>query len=184
MRSWLPREIGGIHWFSVDDAGSTVYFPMYTCATKVPELWARGFGSMMDFNPDAAFWVFNQVSNFAYTRYNVIHPEIRKMQDKFEPGYLDMVKETDAKALALYKTNPQAAVKVLTDFSCKTGNDLVHEWKSFYGYLFTRFMDGNIKAKVPGQMNPDVKQPGYGEEWERRIVRETGDKLKVTGEVH
>ncbi|MDD2965670.1 MAG: C69 family dipeptidase [Bacteroidales bacterium] len=184
MRSWLPREIGGIHWFGVDDAASTVYFPMYSSATKVPEMWARGFGSMMEFNPDAAFWIFSQVSNFAYTRYNVIHPEIRKMQEKLEPAYLEAVKEIDSKALTLHKTNPQAAVKILTDYSCKTGNDLAREWKTFYGYLFTRFMDGNIKTKVPGQMNPKVEQPGYGEEWNRRVVKETGDKLKVKGSAH
>lgn len=184
MRSWLPRQIGGIHWFSVDDAALTVYFPMYSSSTKVPELWARGFGSMMNFNADAAFWVFNQVSNFAYTRYNAMYPEIRKMQDKLELGYLGAVKETDAKAQALYKTNPQAAVKVVTDFSCKTGNDLAREWKGFYGYLFTRFMDGNIKTKIQGQMNPDVEQPGYGDEWNRRVIQETGDKLKVKGAAH
>ena len=184
MRSWLPREIGGIHWFGVDDAASTVYFPMYSSATKVPEMWARGFGSMMEFNPDAAFWIFSQVSNFAYTRYNVIHPEIRKMQEKLEPAYIEAVKEIDSKALTLHKTNPQAAVKILTDYSCKTGNDLAREWKTFYGYLFTRFMDGNIKTKVPGQMNPKVEQPGYGEEWNRRVVKETGDKLKVKGSAH
>lgn len=26
-RSWLPDAVGGILWFGVDDAASTVYFP-------------------------------------------------------------------------------------------------------------------------------------------------------------
>lgn len=41
-RSWLPNEIGGILWFGVDDAASTVYFPMYTCSAKVPQAYAVG----------------------------------------------------------------------------------------------------------------------------------------------
>jgi hypothetical protein len=31
-------------------------------------------------------------------------------------------------------------------------------------------------------MNPDYKQPGYGEEWYRRIVEETGDKFRELGQ--
>ena len=48
-RSWLPNEIGGIFWFGVDDAASTVFVPMYTSITKVPEAYAVGNGSMMEF---------------------------------------------------------------------------------------------------------------------------------------
>ena len=48
-RSWLPDEIGGILWFGVDDAASSVYFPMYSAATEVPFAFAVGNGSMMDF---------------------------------------------------------------------------------------------------------------------------------------
>ena len=77
-RSWLPDAVGGILWFGVDDAASTVYFPMYSCSTRVPHAYAVGNGSMMEFTDQAAFWVFNQVTNFAYTRYNAIHPEIRE----------------------------------------------------------------------------------------------------------
>ena len=36
MRSWLPAHIGGILWFSVDDAASSVYMPMYAGMTAVP----------------------------------------------------------------------------------------------------------------------------------------------------
>ncbi len=85
-RSWLPDEIGGILWFGVDDAASNVFVPMYSSITKVPEAFARGNGSMMEFTFDAGFWVFNLVSNFAYTRYNIIHPEIRAEQTKLGMG--------------------------------------------------------------------------------------------------
>ena len=66
-RSWLPNPIGGILWFGVDDTYSTVYSPMYCGITKVPESYAVGNGSMMEFSETSGFWIFNQVSNFAYT---------------------------------------------------------------------------------------------------------------------
>lgn len=181
MRSWLPREIGGIHWFSVDDAASTVYFPMYSSSTSVPNKFAKGYGKMMEFVDDAAFWVFNQVSNLAYTRYSEIHPEIRKMQDKLELGYIDFTPSVDAKAQELYKKDPAKAVEFLTDYSVNTGNNLVMNWKQFYGYLFTRYMDGNIKEKDGNKQNPKVKQPGYGEKWQKRMADDNGKNLKYEG---
>ena len=178
-RSWLPDEIGGIIWFGVDDAASSVYFPMYTSATRVPHSFAKGNGSMMEFTNEAAFWVFNQVTNFAYTRYNVIHPEVRAKQKALETQYVAFVKAADAGAQALYADDKAAAVAFLTDFSCKTGDELVADWRNFYGYLFTKYMDGNIKTVVPGQRNPKVEQPALPEWFLRMLIEQTGDKLRV-----
>lgn len=178
-RSWLPDEIGGIIWFGVDDAASSVYFPMYTSSTRVPRSFAQDNGSMMEFTNEAAFWVFNQVTNFAYTRYNVIHPEVRAKQKALETRYVAFVKAADAGAQALYADDKAAAVAFLTDFSCKTGDELVADWRDFYGYLFTKYMDGNIKTVVPGQRNPKVEQPALPEWFLRMLIEQTGDKLRV-----
>lgn len=179
-RSWLPDEIGGILWFGVDDAASTVYFPMYTCSTQVPHAYAVGNGNMMQFTDKAAFWVFNQVTNFAYTRYNVIHPDIRKKQKALETQYQAFVQMTDAGAAGMLAQNREATVDFLTEFSCNTGNRLVDTWREFYGYLFARYMDGNIKTAVPGEKNPKVEQPALPEWYLRTIIEKTGDKLRVT----
>jgi len=183
-RSWLPDPIGGIFWFGVDDAASTVFNPMYCSITKVPEAYAVGNGDIMDFTFDAAFWVFNMVSNFAYTRYDYIHPEIRAEQTKMEWNFLNETKEIDKKALELYKQDPSAVVAMLTKYSDKTGNETVAHWLDFYKYLFTKYMDGNIKEKVEVPEGykyyvPKLSQPGYEESWYRRVASETGDKLKV-----
>lgn len=178
-RSWLPNEIGGILWFGVDDAASTVYFPMYTSSTEVPFAYAVGNGSMMEFTNKAAFWVFSQVTNFAYTRYNVIHPEIRKKQKALETQYQAFVQMTDAGASSMIAQNKKMTVHFLTNFSCNTGNQLVDTWRDFYGYLFARYMDGNIKTVVPGEKNPKVEQPALPEWYLRSIIEKTGDKLRV-----
>jgi len=184
MRSWLPDALGGIFWFGLDDAASNVFMPMYSSITKVPEKMAVGYGSMMNFVPDAAFWVFNQISNWAYTRYDSIHPEIVEFQDKLESNFIAQTTEIDKAAKTLYDKNPTSAVEFLTDYSTSTGNNTVMEAQKFYYYLFTKYMDGNIKrpkALPEGYkyVSPYLNQPGYGENWYRKIVEETGDKFKV-----
>lgn len=178
-RSWLPDEIGGIIWFGVDDAASSVYFPMYTSSTEVPFAFAEGNGSMMEFTNKAAFWVFNQVTNFAYTRYNLIHPEIRKKQVALEKQYVNFVQMIDAGAKEMLAKDRNAAIEFITDFSCRTGNHLVDTWRDFYGYLFCKYMDGNVKTAVPGEKNPKVEQPALPEWYLRMIIEQTGKKLEV-----
>ncbi|MFC2111108.1 dipeptidase [Bacteroidota bacterium] len=182
-RSWLPREIAGIIWFSVDDAASTVYFPMYTNATRVPKTFSVGNGEMMKWSDESAFWAFNQVSNFAYTRYNYIHPEIAKKQNFLETSYIQQVVDNDKRWKEL---DPKLAVEVVTKYSLKTGDALTFEWKDFYKYLFLKYMDGNIKEAVDvpeghKYIPAKVEQPGYNDTWKRAVIKETGDKLKVNG---
>lgn len=182
-RDWLPDPIGGIIWFSVDDAYTTVYTPMYCGMTEVPHTYAVGNGSMMEYSDDAAFWVFNQVSNFAYTRYNYMIKDIRKKQEELEMKYINAVPVVDNAAKELFKNNPEQAIEFITDFSVNSGNRTVSEWKDLYRYLFTKYMDGNIKEKreVPEgykYVTPNVSQPGYSEEWYRRIIKDTGDKFE------
>ena len=178
-RGWLPGPVGGILWFGVDDTYSTVYTPMYSGITAVPPSFAVGNGAIMKFSPDAAFWVFNQVSNLAYTRYNYMLPYIQERQKKLEGGYFAEIAAIDKQAADLYKKDPKKAIQLITDYSVKSGEKTVAEWKDLYGFLFARYMDGNVKTYVEGKQNPAVEQPGYDESWYRQVVEDAGERLKV-----
>jgi len=188
-RNWLPDEIGGIIWWAVDDAGSCVYTPMYTSMTTIPQTFATGNGGIMEWSDDAAFWVFNQVSNLAYTRYSDIHPEIEKAQFAFENDFIQNTAAIDAGAMELYKKDKKQAVAFLTNYSVSQGDRVTYGWKKLYQYLFMRYMDGNIKTKreIPQgykYVTPKVEQPGYSDEFYKKVVEDTKDKLKVIGGGH
>ncbi len=181
-RNWLPDPVGGILWFSVDDTYSTVYAPMYCGITEVPWAYAHGNGDIMEFTTESAFWVFNQLSNFAYSRASEIYPDIRQKQAELEQMYFDETKKVDENAAKMISDNEKEALKYLTEYSVNTGNNLVSTWKDFYGFIFSKYMDGNIKTarEVPSNhimIPPEVKQPGYGEDWYRLVIEKTGDKF-------
>jgi dipeptidase len=178
-RGWLPNVLGSIIWFGVDDTYSTVYMPIYTCINSVPVNLKVGNGSMMKFSDNSMFWIFNQVANFAYTRYSDMIPEIRAKQAELENKYIAMVAENDKKYLQLSKSNPTAVAQILTAFSLAQASKTFTTWKNLYADLFVKYMDGNIKKVIPGMRDPDVQQPGYGQDFYRMVVRETGDKLLV-----
>jgi dipeptidase len=187
-RGWLPAPIGGVFWFGVDDTDGCVYAPMYCGIQSIPESYAIGNGSMISWSETSAFWTFNQLNNWAYTRYSFIHPEIENYQDMLENRYVTEMQEVDKQALGIYQQNPSASSEITTAYSVKTGDELVSDWKSFYQYLFMKYMDGNMKVTEDHQIVDNgngkniphrPKHPGYGEEWERKMIQGTGDHLKV-----
>ncbi len=183
-RSWLPDAIGGIIWWGVDDASGTVYMPMYGSITRIPENFAVGNGSLMEWSETSGFWIFNQLENFAYTRWDAIHPEIESVQQKMEQDFIDFTPAVDKGAKELYAQNPEKAVAYLTNYSNYAGEYTFKTWKKLYQHLFMKYMDGNIKTPkaVPDNykyVSPNLSQPGYGEEWYRLIIEKTGDQFKV-----
>ena len=145
MRSWLPNHIGGINWFGVDDTYLTVYMPMYCGINDVPSSLQQGNGSMLKFTWNSAFWVFNWVSNWTYTRWSDISPEVLKLQTTLENGFNNQVKDVDEKAMELYKSAPNSVDDYLTSFSKNLGDKTTEQWRDFGQYLFVRYMDGNVK---------------------------------------
>ena len=188
-RSWLPDAIGGIQWWGVDDADGTVYMPFYSAITEIPKNFAVGNGSMMEWSETSGFWVFNQVQNLSYTRYNVIHPDVAAKQSELETGFVAAVEANDKAWSAMWETDKETVMKEINAFSNAAAEKTFNDWKNLYAYLFMRYMDGNIKTKVEvpegyKYVNPEVDQPGYSEEKYKQIIEETGDQFKVTGDSH
>lgn len=185
MRSWLPNHIGGINWFGVDDAGSTVYVPFYCGITRVPHSFAEGNGDMLTYSDDAAFWVFNRVAHFKYLFFNRVMPDLVKVQNELESGFEREVKKTDQEALAIYNLDKAKGRDYLTTYSENTANYTIKRWKELDNFLLVKFLDGNVKQDKDGQFlrNPwgypqSPKFPGYSEDWKEQVIKETGDKLK------
>ncbi len=173
-RSWLPNPIGGVLWFGVDDTYSTVYVPMYCGITEVPNPYAVGTGSFDQFTWESAFWVFNFVANYAYSRYCDMIQDIQKVQRELEGTFMAAQPEVEKAALALYQTAPRLAVDYLTQYSLRQAEETVARWRKLGEFLIYKYLDGNVKDE-----HGKVKHPGYPESWYRQIVRESGDRYRV-----
>ncbi len=185
-RADMPDMIGGIFWFGIDDAASTVYVPMYCGMNEVPESYAVGNGDMLTYSDNSAFWAFNFVSNFCYLRYNIMMEDVKKKQQHLELKFIEKVKLIDAEAMRLHENSPKKARKYITEFSVNAGNHTVDVWKELGQYLLVKYIDGNIKKEEDGKFlrNPygypvGPSQPGYSEDWKKEVVKGTGEKLLV-----
>lgn len=186
MRSWLPNPVGGILWFGVDDANMTVFVPMYMGMTSIPENYAQGEADLLTFSWNSAFWVFNWVANQAYNRYSHMITDIRKVQTELEDKFELYGPIIDEAAVKLYKANPEYAKAFLTDYSHEQSRQTVEKWKKLGEFLMVKYLDGNLHPEKNGVFlrnehgNPaHAEFPGYSQDYYKRIVEETKDRLKV-----
>ena len=174
-RSWLPNFIGGIIWFGLDDTYSTVYVPMYCGITAIPNSFAEKNGDLYTFSPTSAFWAFNMVSNFAYTRYDEMIVDIQKVQSELENKYFAFQPVIEKVANDLVQSgNTQLAGEYLNEYSVNAAEQTTKRWQLLYLDLFVKYMDGNVKGP-----NRTVLHPPYPQSWYKSIVEDTGDKLKM-----
>ena len=179
MRSWLPNAIGGVVWFGVDDANTAVFVPMYCCMTEIPKSYAQGTADLYTLNWESAFWVNNWVANQAYSRYNKMIGDIRKVQNELEDAWHNNQATIEAQAKAIYDTNPSAAVKMLTFYSNEQAQMATARYKELGEYLFVKYLDGNVKKEKDGKFERNEAgtpvQPqygGYNQEYFDAIVKD------------
>lgn len=177
LRNWLPDAIGGILWFGVDDANTAVLTPMYASITQIPECYRRGNGSMTEFSWTSAFWIHNWVANMAYHKYEPMIADIRPVQQQLESNFDELVKQTDAHALELLKTQPQQLSSYLNEVCAKVANGTTERWKKLGEYLLVKYMDGNVKKEKEGKFEENgygqivmPSFPGYGQDYYERIA--------------
>jgi dipeptidase len=185
-RSWLPAKVGGILWFGVDDTYSTVYCPMYCGITEIPECFRQGNGDMVTYSETAAFWLFNRVTNFVYSRYCDMIVDLQKVQNELEEGFIKEVARQDERAKTTVN-NEVALTKMLNEFSGRMAERMMKEWNNLDRYLLVKYIDGNVKKEKNGHFERTAtgqavfpSQPAYRPEWLRMIVKDHGETIKET----
>ncbi|MBR1516617.1 MAG: C69 family dipeptidase [Bacteroidales bacterium] len=174
-RGWLPNHIGGMLWFGVDDTYSTVFSPLYCNQSQVPECFRQGNGSLTEYSETAAFWLFNRVANFAYSRYADMIGDIQRAQNELETEFIREVAAHDKQLLA---ATTEEAVAMNNDFADRMAGRMMRRWKELDHFLLMRYMDGTVRrTNADGTLDRHhFDLPGYPEWFNRKIVEDQGDK--------
>lgn len=185
-RDWLPDPVGGVFWFGTDDTNTSVYMPLYCGMTEVPAELAQGDINTFDINSN--FWVNNIVANEAYHRYDMMIPDIRKVQNKLEKGFFEQVKANDPKLKAMVEAGDMDAYRnAVNALGAQDAKEATDRYRDLAVYLFVKFMDGNrkktdadgnfIKSQYGVPVYPEF--PGYDKKYYENIVKESGDHFLI-----
>lgn len=189
MRSWLPRQIGGVLWFGNDDGNMVAYTPIYCGNTVQPECYNTPGADAVTFSDKNAYWVCNWVSNMVYPRYSLMFPSLKEVRDSLEKSYFSKQEEIEKEALAKCESNTADAVAYLTEYSNNTAQQMLARWKQLAVYLIVKYNDMAVKPEKDGKflrtktgLGVSVQRPGYPEKVARELVKQTGDRYVVPEE--
>ena len=181
MRSWLPREIGGVLWFGNDDANMVSYNPVYCSATRIPNCFNTPGADAIHFSMDNAFWVCNWVSNMVYPRYAQMFVSLEAVRDSLDNSWLANQAAVEAKAAELMTQQcSEAAVKYLNDYSCQKGDEMIARWRQLATYLIVKYndmvvkkenADGTFQLSKHGIGERPVR-PGYPKRYAKELVKQ------------
>lgn len=184
MRSWLPREIGGVLWWGNDDGNMVAFTPVYCCTTAVPECYNTPGADALTFSMDNAYWVCNWVSNMVYPRYSLMFPTLKEVRDSLDASYFAAQTQVETEAELLYKQSPQKAVEYLTHYTGEKARQMLDRWQQLAFHLIVKYNDMIVKPeddngrfiRTKEGLGAKVERPGYPEKYARELIRQTGDR--------
>ena len=183
MRSWLPRQIGGVLWFGNDDGNMVAYTPVYCGNTVQPECYNTPGADAVTFSDKNAYWVCNWVSNMVYPRYSQLFPSLKAVRDSLEQSYFAQQKAIEEQAMRLYANSEEAAIKYLNEYSNRQAQQMLARWKQLAVYLIVKFNDMAVKPEENGAfkrtatgIGARVARPGFPKPFASEYIRQTGDK--------
>ncbi len=189
LRSWLPREVGGVLWWANDDGDVAVYTPIYCGNTVQPRCYNTPGADAVTFSMDNAYWVENWVGNMVYPRYSLLYPSLKAVRDSLETSYFANQTAIENHAMALLKADRGAALKFLNNYSNEVAEQMLVRWKELATYLIVKFNDGIVREEENGRykmsktgFHPVTTRPGYPAKIAKKLVESTGDKFAIPAE--
>ncbi|MCH5230024.1 MAG: C69 family dipeptidase [Muribaculaceae bacterium] len=186
-RDWLPDPVGGVFWFGTDDTNTSIYMPFYCSLTEVPS--ELGHGDINTFSMDSNFWMNNWVANQAYNRYDMMIPDIRKVQGNLESGFQNSRPMIEEKLVALYNEGDMDSLQnVVNTEAASNAKNATDSYRDLAIYLLVKYMDGNLKKtnedgsfQITEYGIPAYPSfPGYDKKYYENIVKETGDHFLIS----
>lgn len=139
----------GTYWFGIDDAATSVYIPFFSCTTEVPHCMKQGNGDLYTYSHTSAFWAFNQVANYAYTKYERMLPEICFRQAEWEKRFEE---DLDRLEMKTGKMSDEVCIDYLNRYSSTQAEAVIADWHQLFGYLIVKYIDG-VEKKQDDQGN-------------------------------
>ncbi len=196
LRSWLPRQVGGVLWFGNDDGNMVAYTPIYCGNTVQPTCYNTPGADALTFSMDNAYWVCNWVSNMVYPRYSQMFPSLAAVRDSLERSYFEEQAIIEAEAVKLHGESEERAVAYLNDYSCRKAEQMIARWRQLAVYLIVKYNDMAVKPeeeplpgathgaflRTPEGIGAHVLRPGFPEAVAKELIRQTGSRYEVPAE--
>lgn len=136
LRGWLPDEVGGVAWFSFDNAAESPRIPIFAGSTSLP----KGFEvcGQHQYREDAAIWSFRKANKLATVNWQRSKDLINENVMAFQTKAMEDMPIIEAKVKALIAEGKTDEAKAyLTKYTENFAGSAMQKWseleKVFWG---------------------------------------------------
>ena len=142
LRGWMPDEIGGVLWISVENPGESPRIPVYSGCTQMPKCFNRcGHGG---YDEQTALWRYRQANKLAQVNWgackDVIYGNVLRYEEKAMTEMPELEKRVEK---LLKKDKRDEAIAELNqytaDFEAATANTWKEMEHKFWEWFWTGF---------------------------------------------
>ena len=127
LRSWLPDDIGGVAWFSLDNPGQSPRIPVFCGTTDLPALY-KVCGNHR-YREDAAVWHFRSANKLAAVKWGQSRQPIDEGRHYFiEKGLSEQPFVENRYQEILNKKGTDAARAYLTNYTKDMAGAAIIRW--------------------------------------------------------
>ena len=140
-RDWLPDEVGGVCWWSVDNPGESPRVPLFAGMTDVPESF-KVCGHKR-YRPDAALWTYRRTNRLAQVSWGhgrkLIEPAVLSFEQK-AAAEMPLIENKVSVLIREFKKDEAQAY--LTRYSFDFIYSTLRCWEEMEGQLWHKFGRG------------------------------------------
>ena len=138
LRDWLPDEVGGVAWMSLDNPGESPRFPIFCGTQKLPDLF-NACGQYR-FRTDAALWWYRRANRLATVKWQTARKTIEENVAHFEDKAFEELPLLEQKVKqAILKGDNELASKLVTDYTNDFTRSTLQKWWELGDYFWVIF---------------------------------------------
>ena len=140
-RSWLPDEVGGLCWFSLENPGQSPRIPIYAGETSLP----AGFNicGHFGYNENAVLWHYRKANKLAQIRWGNTKDYLLKNVARYEEKAFNELPDLEKKAVNLLKDGKkEEAQKVLNRYTADFAGATRQTWQEMEHKFWEMFWTG------------------------------------------
>jgi len=155
LRGDLPPDIGSVLWMCMGRPDVGVYVPWYSGINRVPDLFHNTPGidcpfkalkhhldpveGTFDYDPDAAFWRFNDLENLVDVNYSRSIDEVTSVWKKLEKREFDLQPSIEETAIKLWKEDKELCREFLTQITSSFTQEALIKTEKIIKKLKTKY---------------------------------------------
>lgn len=138
LRSWMPNEIGGICWYSVENPGQSPRIPIFTGSTQLPSCFNEcGHGN---YNEETILWRYRKANKLAQIQWGYAKNIMINNVLRFEEKAMKEIPALEKELLTLLdEGKKEEAQKLMNKYTADFEAAAAQTWKNMEHHFWERF---------------------------------------------